>query len=90
MLDEATVSFDTATDNLIHSTVREHFSDCTVITIAHRITSVLDSDMVLLLIAGLIREYDSPARLLENKSSSFAQLVADYTGRSDLSLKKLD
>nr|XP_028955922.1 ABC transporter C family member 3-like [Malus domestica] len=85
VLDEATASVDTATDNLIQQTLREHFTDCTVITIAHRITSVLDSDMVLLLSHGLIEEYDSPARLLENKSSSFAQLVAEYTMRSNSS-----
>ncbi|KAJ4725242.1 ABC transporter C family member 3 [Melia azedarach] len=72
MLDEATASVDTATDNLIQQTLRQHFSDCTVITIAHRITSVLDSDMVLLLNHGFIEEYDSPA-----KSSSFWQLVAE-------------
>ncbi|TQD91131.1 hypothetical protein C1H46_023306 [Malus baccata] len=85
VLDEATASVDTATDNLIQQTLRQHFTDCTVITIAHRITSVLDSDMVLLLSHGLIEEYDSPARLLENKSSSFAQLVAEYTTRSNSS-----
>jgi ABC-type Mn2+/Zn2+ transport system ATPase subunit len=113
VLDEATASVDTSTDNLIQQTLRQHFSDCTVITIAHRITSVLDSDMVLLLshgaywnvrdvtfprthvdaqfsllsaimhVAGLVMEYDSPTRLLENKSSSFAQLVAEYTIRSN-------
>ncbi|XP_022735021.1 ABC transporter C family member 3-like [Durio zibethinus] len=90
VLDEATASVDTATDNLIQTTLREHFSDCTVITIAHRITSVLDSDMVLLLSNGLIQEYDSPSRLLENKSSAFAQLVAEYTVRSNSSLEKFD
>ncbi|KAJ6965984.1 ABC transporter C family member 3-like [Populus alba x Populus x berolinensis] len=83
VLDEATASVDTSTDNLIQQTLRQHFSDCTVITIAHRITSVLDSDMVLLLSHGLVMEYDSPTRLLENKSSSFAQLVAEYTIRSN-------
>ncbi|KAB1199134.1 ABC transporter C family member 3 [Morella rubra] len=83
VLDEATASVDTATDNLIQETLRQHFYDCTVITIAHRITSVLDSGMVLLLNSGLIEEYDSPTRLLENKSSSFSQLVAEYTMRSN-------
>ncbi|KAH9804124.1 ABC transporter C family member 3 [Citrus sinensis] len=86
MLDEATASVDTATDNLIQQSLRQHFSDCTVITIAHRITSVIDSDMVLLLSHGLIEEYDSPRKLLENKSSSFSQLVAEYTQRSSSSL----
>ncbi|KAJ9672326.1 hypothetical protein PVL29_025801 [Vitis rotundifolia] len=81
VLDEATASVDTATDNLIQQTLRQHFVDSTVITIAHRITSVLDSDMVLLLDHGLIEEHDTPARLLEKKSS-FAKLVAEYTVRS--------
>ncbi|AES96106.2 multidrug resistance protein ABC transporter family protein [Medicago truncatula] len=83
VLDEATASVDTATDNLIQQTLRKHFTDSTVITIAHRITSVLDSDMVLLLSQGLVEEYDSPTTLLEDKSSSFAKLVAEYTSRSN-------
>ncbi|KAK4278351.1 hypothetical protein QN277_016208 [Acacia crassicarpa] len=83
VLDEATASVDTATDNIIQQTLKQHFSECTVITIAHRITSILDSDMVLVLSQGLIEEYDSPKRLLEKKSSSLAQLVAEYTRRSN-------
>ncbi|KAL2322782.1 hypothetical protein Fmac_027161 [Flemingia macrophylla] len=83
VLDEATASVDTATDNIIQHTVKQHFSECTVITIAHRITSIIDSDMVLFLNQGLIEEYDSPKKLLKNKSSSLAQLVAEYTRRSN-------
>ncbi|KAH7859778.1 hypothetical protein Vadar_005341 [Vaccinium darrowii] len=88
VLDEATASVDTATDNLIQQTLKQHFSNCTVLTIAHRITSVIDSDMVMLLDNGLIQEYDSPAKLLENKSSSFSQLVAEYSTRSSSSVEK--
>ncbi|XP_060187166.1 ABC transporter C family member 3-like isoform X2 [Lycium barbarum] len=89
VLDEATASVDTATDNLIQQTLRLHFTDSTVITIAHRITSVLDSDMVLLLEHGLIAEYDTPGRLLENESSLFAKLVAEYSMRSNSSFENL-
>ncbi|KAL2329924.1 hypothetical protein Fmac_017505 [Flemingia macrophylla] len=81
VLDEATASVDTATDNIIQQTVKQHFSECRVITIAHRITSIRDSDMVLFLNQGLIEEYDSPKKLLKNKSSHLAQLVAEYTRR---------
>ncbi|XP_020591769.1 LOW QUALITY PROTEIN: ABC transporter C family member 3-like [Phalaenopsis equestris] len=90
VLDEATASVDTATDNLIQKTLRQQFSDSTVITVAHRITSVLDSDIVLLLDDGLIIEHDSPTRLLENKSSMFAKLVAEYSVRSNSSFDELD
>ncbi|CAI9088257.1 OLC1v1022538C1 [Oldenlandia corymbosa var. corymbosa] len=90
VLDEATASVDTATDNLIQQTLRQHFTDSTVITIAHRITSVLDSDMVLLLDHGLIEEYDTPAKLLDDKTSSFAKLVAEYSMRSSSSFANLE
>ncbi|CAH9117083.1 unnamed protein product [Cuscuta europaea] len=89
VLDEATASVDTTTDNLIQQTLRKNFSDSTVITIAHRITSVLDSDMVLLLSNGLVAEYDTPANLLDNKTSLFSKLVDEYTIRSCSSLENL-
>ncbi|CAN6320436.1 unnamed protein product, partial [Urochloa humidicola] len=53
-----------------------------VITIAHRITSVLDSDMVLLLDKGAAIEHDTPNKLLVDKSSLFSKLVSEYTMRS--------
>ncbi|TKV96761.1 hypothetical protein SEVIR_9G450700v4 [Setaria viridis] len=82
VLDEATASVDTATDNLIQKTLRQQFLETTVITIAHRITSVLDSDMVLLLNNGVAIEHDTPTKLLEDKSSLFSKLVSEYTMRS--------
>ncbi|XP_043715934.1 ABC transporter C family member 3-like [Telopea speciosissima] len=81
VLDEATASVDTATDYLIQQTLKQHFSGSTVITIAHRITSILNIDKVLLLDNGLALEYDSRTNLLENKSSSFAKLVKEYAQR---------
>ncbi|XP_010914891.1 ABC transporter C family member 3 [Elaeis guineensis] len=90
VLDEATASVDTATDSLIQKTLRQQFLESTVITIAHRITSVLDSDFVLLLDNGVIVEHDTPTRLLENKSSLFANLVSEYTMRSGSSFDGLN
>ncbi|KAF5815115.1 putative ABC-type xenobiotic transporter [Helianthus annuus] len=87
VLDEATASVDTASDGMIQQTLGKHFTDSTVIMIAHRITSVLDSDMVLVLEQGLVDEYDSPKKLLEDDSSSFAKLVAEYSMRSNSSIK---
>ncbi|XP_043692552.1 ABC transporter C family member 3-like isoform X5 [Telopea speciosissima] len=81
VLDEATASVDTMTDYLIQQTLNQEFSGSTIITIAHRITSILDIDLVLLLDNGLVLEYDSPAKLLEIKTSSFAKLVNEYTQR---------
>ncbi|XP_062186348.1 ABC transporter C family member 3-like [Phragmites australis] len=83
VLDEATSSVDPITDNLIQKTLKHQFSECTVITIAHRITSVLDSDKVLLLDNGEIAEYDEPAKLLEDSTSLFSKLVSEYTMGSD-------
>ncbi|CAH8387894.1 unnamed protein product [Eruca vesicaria subsp. sativa] len=82
VLDEATASVDSATDNLIQKILRTEFGDCTVCTIAHRIPTVIDSDMVLVLSDGLVAECDTPTRLLEDKSSMFLRLVTEYSSRS--------
>lgn len=82
VLDEATASVDTATDNLIQKIIRTEFKDCTVCTIAHRIPTVIDSDLVLVLSDGQVAEFDTPGRLLEDKSSMFLKLVTEYSSRS--------
>ncbi|XP_022944933.1 putative ABC transporter C family member 15 [Cucurbita moschata] len=82
VLDEATASIDTATENIIQETIREETKGCTVITVAHRIPTVIDNDLVLVLDEGKVVEYDKPSRLLENSSSSFSKLVAEFLRRS--------
>lgn len=63
------------TDKLIQQTIRTKFSKCTVLTIAHRIHTVMDSDRVLVMDAGKVVEYDTPTELLKNKTGIFRNLV---------------
>ncbi|XP_055943743.1 multidrug resistance-associated protein 1-like [Argiope bruennichi] len=71
VLDEATASVDMDTDNLIQNTIRTAFADRTVITIAHRINTVLDYDKIVVLENGNIVEVGNPSNLLENQNSRF-------------------
>ncbi|CAH8266319.1 unnamed protein product [Arabidopsis lyrata] len=80
-LDEATASVDSQTDAVIQKIIREDFASCTIISIAHRIPTVMDGDRVLVIDAGKAKEFDSPARLLE-RQSLFAALVQEYALRS--------
>ncbi|KAF3665285.1 ABC transporter C family member 8 [Capsicum annuum] len=90
VLDEATASIDSATDAILQRIIRGEFSNCTVITVAHRVPTVLDSDMVMVLSFGELVEYDQPSRLMQT-NSSFAKLVAEYWSSSRRSsLQKLD
>lgn len=84
VLDEATASVDTETDTMIQNTVRREFANCTVLSIAHRIPTVMDCDKVLVLDKGKMKEYDSPAKLMEVQPESiFAALVHEYQARSE-------
>ncbi|KAG7314076.1 hypothetical protein KOW79_022572 [Hemibagrus wyckioides] len=67
ILDEATAAVDLETDELIQSTITREFSQCTVLTIAHRIHTILNSTRVMVLDAGKIVEFDSPSVLFEKK-----------------------
>ncbi|KAG2328681.1 hypothetical protein Bca52824_011409 [Brassica carinata] len=80
-LDEATASVDSQTDAVIQQIIREDFESCTIVSIAHRIPTVMDCDRVLVIDAGEAKEFDSPARLLESLSL-FAALVQEYALRS--------
>ncbi|XP_066556292.1 ATP-binding cassette sub-family C member 2 [Amia ocellicauda] len=71
VLDEATASIDIETDNLVQLTIRKAFADCTILTIAHRLQTIMDSDRVLVLDSGRIIEFDSPSNLIQQKGVFF-------------------
>ncbi|KAF8948883.1 hypothetical protein BGZ47_001607 [Haplosporangium gracile] len=75
VLDEATAAVDVETDELIQRTIREEFKDRTILTIAHRIKTVMDSDKILVLEKGQVEEYESPSELLKRKESLFYRLA---------------
>jgi len=81
LIDEATASIDLQTDSLIQKVIRERFADKTVLTIAHRINTVLDSDRILVLGEGRVVEFDTPQNLLKNEVSLFAKLFKE-SGKS--------
>ncbi|XP_073215273.1 ATP-binding cassette sub-family C member 5 isoform X2 [Lepidochelys kempii] len=76
ILDEATAAMDTETDVLIQETVREAFADCTMLTIAHRLHTVLGSDRIMVLTQGQVVEFDTPPALLSNENSRFYAMFA--------------
>ncbi|GMY30469.1 abc transporter c family member 10 [Fagus crenata] len=82
MLDEATASIDNATDSLIQKTIRTEFTSCTVITVAHRIPTVMDCTKVLAISDGKMVEYDEPLKLMNKEGSLFGQLVREYWSHS--------
>ncbi|XP_029594394.1 multidrug resistance-associated protein 7 [Salmo trutta] len=74
-IDEATASVDQKTDKLLQQTIREKFQDKTVLTIAHRISTIMDSDRVLVMHSGKVVEFDTPADLCQRDDSIFCKLV---------------
>lgn len=71
LLDEATASIDYESDALIQQTIREEFSSSTILTIAHRLRSIIDYDKILVMDAGQVVEYDDPYTLIIDKNSLF-------------------
>ncbi|XP_054702251.1 ATP-binding cassette sub-family C member 3 isoform X2 [Grus americana] len=67
ILDEATAAIDLETDDLIQMTIRTQFEDCTVLTIAHRLNTIMDYTRVLVLDNGTIAEFDTPTSLIASK-----------------------
>ena len=75
VLDEATANVDYKTDRLIQDVIRNRFKDSTVLTIAHRLNTIMDYDKVLVMDQGRVVEFDNPEVLLQNNSGYFSRLV---------------
>ncbi|XP_008553085.1 multidrug resistance-associated protein 1 isoform X2 [Microplitis demolitor] len=77
ILDEATAAVDLETDDLIQQTIKEEFKDSTVLTIAHRLNTIVDSDRVIVLDKGVITEFDKPEVLMQTPTSAFHSMAKD-------------
>uniref|UniRef100_A0A6Q2ZB87 ATP-binding cassette, sub-family C (CFTR/MRP), member 8 n=1 Tax=Esox lucius TaxID=8010 RepID=A0A6Q2ZB87_ESOLU len=75
IMDEATASIDMATESILQKVVMTAFADRTVVTIAHRVHTILNADLVIVMKRGVILEYDRPQALLEKEDSVFASFV---------------
>ncbi|CAF0855506.1 unnamed protein product, partial [Brachionus calyciflorus] len=75
LLDEATAAIDHNTDEIIQETIRSSFAQCTMLTIAHRLNTILDSDRIMVLDKGRIVEFDTPKNLLVNRNSIFYSMA---------------
>jgi len=85
VMDEATASIDNETDATIQRMIRENFQDATVLTIAHRLNTIMDSDRILVLDDGNIAELDTPENLLAKESGHFKAMVEkSKTAHSDV------
>jgi len=88
MLDEATASIDFTTDATIQRVVRKSFDAATILTIAHRLDTVIDYDDVIVMSHGVAAECGAPAQLLRNEGSLFSALVRDTGTQSAKSLRE--
>ena len=77
ILDEATANIDVVIEKAIQKLIWEEFNNSTVLTIAHRLNTIIKSDRVLILEQGKVLEYDSPHILMANPSSTFAKLTEE-------------
>ncbi|KZO90162.1 P-loop containing nucleoside triphosphate hydrolase protein [Calocera viscosa TUFC12733] len=84
LLDEATASVDHETDNIIQESIRRELNGATLMTIAHRLRTIMDYDKIMVLDAGKLIEFDTPVALLDKKDSLFKSLVEESGDRDEL------
>ena len=89
VLDEATANIDPATDELIQTTIRSVFRTCTILTIAHRLNTVLNADRIFVMDQGEVREFDTPYRLLQNSNSLLSRMVDTHGEEQSRKLRKM-
>lgn len=83
VLDEATAAVDVETDKILQETIRKEFKDRTILTIAHRLNTIMDSDKIIVLDKGSVKEFDSPENLLKNKDGIFYSLVNSHNNEDN-------
>ncbi|KAF9578434.1 hypothetical protein BGW38_005754, partial [Lunasporangiospora selenospora] len=84
-----TASVDLATDALIQKAIRSDFAHSTVITVAHRLNTIIDYDRILVMNQGKVAEYDTPRNLLSNPDSIFSSMVNETGAQNASHLKTL-
>ncbi|XP_065333029.1 ATP-binding cassette sub-family C member 4-like [Cloeon dipterum] len=89
VLDEATANVDPKTDALIQKTIRKQFQDCTVLTVAHRLNTIMDSDRVLVMADGKLMEYGAPYELLQVENGMFRRMIDETGFHSAKTLEKI-
>ena len=77
VLDEATAAVDLETDDLIQATIRKEFAGSSVLTIAHRLNTIMDSTKIAVFEHGKLAEFAQPKKLLDTASSALSSLAKD-------------
>nr|CAI5818820.1 unnamed protein product [Callosobruchus analis] len=88
VLDEATANIDESTDQLIQAAIRSNFSECTVLTIAHRLNTITDSDRVLVMHDGQALEFGPPVELLANQEGAFARMAREAGPEAESAIRQ--
>ena len=89
LIDEATANVDFHTDSLVQQAIRTHFSDCSVLTIAHRIDTIIDSDRIVVLEQGRVVEMEIPFLMLQNPNSYLNTLLSQLDTSTQSNLRSL-